>query len=210
MRELLQSEKPDFCLQPRFVEGVKLLAKYGFAFEICLKGDEQLRSVIGMLRILKRDGYSFDYTKSRGAWGETRLQKVLKVVLNHSGKPDIAGNDANQPQWYNLMSQLATEFPGVVCKLSGLTTEAKPMEEKSTQKYIEHAVKSFGVRNVMFGSDMPVATMGTSQLTGWMALIVAALRNADVEAGWRRAGFADLDAVVKRVFREIAEAVYGI
>src|SRR3954454_18147358 len=34
VRRILQDEDPEFCLQPRFVQGVKILADYGVGFDL--------------------------------------------------------------------------------------------------------------------------------------------------------------------------------
>ena len=55
-------------------------------------------------------------------------------------------------------------MPNVVCKISGLTTEAdwenwRPADLKF---YFEWALECFGFDRVLFGGDWPVATLATS------------------------------------------------
>jgi L-fuconolactonase len=54
----------------------------------------------------------------------TREHPNLKVVIDHGAKPII--NPADMPSWKDLMTQLAQETASqqVMCKLSGLWTEA--------------------------------------------------------------------------------------
>src|SRR5947209_219469 len=48
-RNLQDETEPDFCLQPDFVAGVRLLAEYHLAFDLCIKHG-QLPSVIELVR----------------------------------------------------------------------------------------------------------------------------------------------------------------
>jgi len=47
----------------------------------------------------------------------------LSFVLDHGGKPELAGGEIRR--WQDDITRLA-ERPNIVCKLSGLVTEAKP------------------------------------------------------------------------------------
>jgi L-fuconolactonase len=55
-------------------------------------------------------------------------------------------------------------LPNVVCKISGLTTEADRGNWQSTELkfYFEHALECFGFNRLMFGSDWPMATLATT------------------------------------------------
>ena len=67
--------------------------------------------------------------------------------------------------WRTLMSELAKQ-PNVVCKVSGLVTEANWRGWKSEDflPYINHLLEIFTPDRLMFGSDWPVATLGWSYL----------------------------------------------
>lgn len=139
VRRNLQAEANiDFCMQPEFVAGVKLLAKFGFTFDICIR-HEQLGAVVQLVR---------------------NVPEVM-FILDHFGKPGVRGK-ITEPWAANLKS--LADMPNVVCKISGLTTEGdwkiwKPVDLKF---YFDHALECFGFDRILFGGDWPVATLATS------------------------------------------------
>jgi L-fuconolactonase len=139
VRRLIQSEPdPAFCLQPGFVEGVRLLPAYDLAFDLCLY-HHQLQSAVELVRRCP----------------ETRF------VLDHIGKPDIKRRLFDP--WRQEIGELAA-LPNVVCKLSGLVTEAdhERWTPEDLAPYVAHALGVFGPERVMFGSDWPVALLASS------------------------------------------------
>ncbi len=138
IRRLLQAEADDFCLQQKFIDGVRLLAEFNFSFDLCVK-PHQLPAVIRLVEQCPD----------------------VRFVLNHLGKPDVAGKQL-QP-WQDNISKLAT-FPNVWCKISGLTTEAHHQTWRSDdlKPYINHVIKEFSFDRVMFGSDWPVVNLAGS------------------------------------------------
>ena len=161
VRRLLQDEADEaFCLRPGFVEGVRLLARYGLHGEICVY-HRQLGAVLELARRCP----------------ETRL------VLDHSGKPGI--KDGSWEPWATQIKALAG-LPNTVCKLSGLVTEADHAAWTPAQlrPYIEHVVAGFGFDRLMFGSDWPVLGLAASYQR-WVATLDAALAGAG-EAELRR------------------------
>ena len=81
----------------------------------------------------------------------------LQFVLDHFGKPQLAtGEIAN---WRDDIAHLA-ERPNVVCKLSGLATEAaKDWETADLQEAVDHALVCFGPGRLLWGSDWPVVNL---------------------------------------------------
>lgn len=122
----------------------------------------------------------------------------LAVVIDHGGKPDIAG-DAFAP-WCSRMQSLAQQTHAF-CKLSGLLTEASPgAGAEQLRPYVEHLVQCFGPQRLMWGSDWPVLNLATDYAQ-WLALtnaLLADLDNADREAilGGTAARFYGLDEPV--------------
>ena len=139
VRRNLQSE-PDleFPLQSSFLSGVRLLAEFGFTFDLCLR-HEQLPAAAELAR---------------------RVPEVT-FVLDHLGKPDVR-NQSFQP-WANDLNALAS-LPNVVAKISGLTTEANwhDWQPAELMPFLSQAFASFGPERLMFGSDWPVMTLATS------------------------------------------------
>jgi L-fuconolactonase len=64
--------------------------------------------------------------------------------------------------WAKGMETIA-RTTGVVCKLSGIATEAKPGWTAETLKpYARHVIDCFGPERVMWGSDWPVLELNGS------------------------------------------------
>jgi L-fuconolactonase len=137
VRRLIQSE-PDAAFPLRLVEGLRLLARYDLSFDICIK-HHQLGRTVEMVR----------------ACPETSF------ILDHLGKPDVAAG-LLEP-WRSDISALA-DLPNVVCKLSGLVTEADHQRWTPTDlaPYVSHVLAAFGPERVLFGSDWPVITHAAS------------------------------------------------
>jgi len=139
IRRNLQGERnADFCLRPEFITGVKLLAEFGFTFDLCIRHD-QLRAAAELV---------------------CRVTQV-NFVLNHFGKPDVRGKKTEP--WAADLKSLAAS-PNVVCKISGLATEAdwKNWQPADLKIYFDRALECFGFNRVLFGGDWPVATLATS------------------------------------------------
>lgn len=85
----------------------------------------------------------------------------LRAVVNHAAKPPIA-QQKFEP-WLADMKEIAT-YQGVMCKLSGLITEAdhKSWSANDIRPYISEVLNMFGDKRVMFGSDWPVCQLAGS------------------------------------------------
>ena len=70
-------------------------------------------------------------------------------------------------------------LPNVVCKLSGLTTEAdhKTWTRDQLRPYIDHVIECFGPDRILYGGDWPVSELAGSYLQ-WLATL-----------DWSTAGF---------------------
>ena len=89
---------------------------------------------------------------------------ALRIVIDHAAKPDIAGGGFDG--WAEALAPFA-ELPQVVCKLSGLPSEAGPdWNAKTLARWIERLMQMFGPERLMWGSDWPVLTEVAS-LTAW-------------------------------------------
>ena len=82
-------------------------------------------------------------------------------VLDHIGKPDIRGH--RMEPWRTHMSALAA-LPNVVCKISGVATEADHANwtTDDVRPYVAHALAEFGEDRVLFGGDWPVVRLASS------------------------------------------------
>ena len=137
-RNIQDETEPDFCLQPDFVAGVRLLAEYSLSFDLCIK-HWQLPSVIELVRLCPDTVF----------------------ILDHLGKPDIQHQQLEP--WKTSLRALA-ELPNVACKLSGMVTEADHAnwQPADLEPYIATVFGFFGPDRVMFGSDWPVALLASS------------------------------------------------
>jgi L-fuconolactonase len=117
-----------------------------------------------------------------------RRHPGLRIVVDHAAKPDIAA-DAFQP-WASDLRRLAA-VDTVVCKLSGLLTEAGTRTDAAALRpYVETVLEAFGPQRVLWGSDWPVLTTVT-EYRAWhdmaRALVPAEAHDAVFAASARRA-----------------------
>jgi len=91
-----------------------------------------------------------------------------KLILNHCGVPDIAG-DGLDP-WRQDIKALA-QIPNVICKLSGLMAYCAPGTSslETIEPYVDHALNCFGPNRMVWGSDWPVVNLAKG-LPEWIAV----------------------------------------
>jgi L-fuconolactonase len=93
------------------------------------------------------------------------------LVLDHVGKPavrDWTRKTEVQSRWSRCIRELAT-LPHVVCKLSGLVTEAdwsghsgtSPEDARIILSCFDQALEAFGPQRLMYGSDWPVCQLSS-------------------------------------------------
>ncbi len=143
IRRLLSPEdEPEFCLQPAFLAGLRLLPGLGLSFDICI-ANKQLGDVVRMVRACPE----------------------VEFILDHVGAPDIR-NGAMEP-WRTLMREMGA-LPNVVCKMSGIVSFADTETQGRTdfRPYADHVLESFGPDKVMYASDWPVLAAGWPGLKG--------------------------------------------
>jgi L-fuconolactonase len=90
----------------------------------------------------------------------------LKFVLDHCGKPLLATGEI--ATWQRDIALLA-QHPNIVCKLSGLVTEAAPgWQTADLRQAVDHVVACFGPGRMLWGSDWPVVNLAGGYAT-WFA-----------------------------------------
>jgi L-fuconolactonase len=84
-----------------------------------------------------------------------------RFVLDHIAKPMIRAG-MMQP-WKSDIRELAAH-PHVMCKISGLVTEARltGWKREDFRPYLDVVFEAFGEERVMFGSDWPVCLLAGS------------------------------------------------
>jgi L-fuconolactonase len=157
VRRLLQSETAEFAIQPDFVRGLRELPSYGLSFDICIK-HHQLAHVIQMVRACPDTSF----------------------ILDHLGKPDVRRGQLDP--WRQQMAELAS-LPNVVCKLSGLVTEAdvRRWTAADLTPYLSHVLGAFGEDRVLFGGDWPVVTRAATY-QGWISTLAELTSSLSAEA----------------------------
>ena len=94
-------------------------------------------------------------------------------VLDHIAKPKIAKGE--HVQWAAAIAELARR-PNVVCKISGMVTEARWTEWRPhtmpqvLQPYFDTVLRCFGPHRLMIGTDWPVLTVGCDYAMWWQTV----------------------------------------
>jgi L-fuconolactonase len=135
IRHIVQAEPDDFLLRPAFRRGVGLLERFGLAYDILIYP-----------RHLKAAEQFVSSLPSQ------------RFVLDHVAKPEIRSGRIDE--WRGGLAALA-HCPNVVCKLSGLMTEAdwQSWTPDQIRPYLDAAFECFGADRLMIGSDWPVCTL---------------------------------------------------
>lgn len=83
----------------------------------------------------------------------------LSMVLDHGAKPPLSQTAPRElTQWKLDIAALARETP-IVCKLSGLVTEAGSADAAVLTESTGHLLEHFGPRRLLWGSDWPVCEL---------------------------------------------------
>jgi L-fuconolactonase len=173
VRRLIQNQPdPEYVLKPAFLEAMRLLPKYNLSFDICVF-HPQLPNTLKMMRLCPE----------------------VAFILDHIGKPGIKAGLIDP--WRAHIGEMAA-LPNVVCKLSGLTTEADPKSwtREQLRPYIDHVVECFGPDRTLYGGDWPVSELAGSYLQWLMTL------------DWATAGFSRTDK--RKLFRDNAVKAYRL
>jgi L-fuconolactonase len=136
VRHVVQDEPDDhFMLGGAFQRGIGRLKQFNLTYDILIFS-KQLPAAIKL--VAKFPDQPF--------------------VLDHIAKPLI--KDGTLSPWREQILELA-KHPNVLCKVSGMITEAdwsawKPADFKP---YLDVVFEAFGVERLMYGSDWPVALL---------------------------------------------------
>ncbi len=172
VRRIYQDEPdPAFCLRPDFINGVRALSDFGLSFDLCLK-HPQLQATIDLADACPN----------------------VPMVLDHIAKPGIAAG-LMQP-WADQMHALAKR-ENVVCKLSGVATEAAAgWTPETLRPYMDEALEAFGPARLMFGGDWPVSTLAITY-PAWVALVDDLTRDLS-------------ETEQRQIFRDTARSFYRL
>lgn len=129
---------PMWLLRPDVLRGLRAVAGAGLAYDLLVRSRE-LPAALGVARAVPG----------------------LTLVLDHLAKPAVATGELEP--WASLLRGLS-DLDNVVCKLSGLVTEAdwRRWRPDDLVPYVGHALEVFGPHRLMFGSDWPVCLLAAS------------------------------------------------
>ena len=172
VRRLIQGrDAAALCADEGFGSAVRALAPRDLHFELCLTHD-QLPPAAALCAACPG----------------------VRFVLDHIGKPPIRAGGLDP--WRAEIDRLAA-LPNVVCKLSGVATEAHhdAWTPEALLPYMRHALGAFGAGRTLYGSDWPVARLAID-LGRWVDLVEEAME--DLSEAERREVFA---GTARRVYR---------
>ncbi|GAA2402578.1 amidohydrolase family protein [Actinomadura vinacea] len=174
IRHLVQDEPdPRWLLRDDVGRGVRAVAEAGLAYDVLVRPPQ-----------------------AEAALEFARRLPGMRLVLDHAGKPDIAGG--GWEPWASWITSMAA-LPHVTVKLSGLVTEAAhAWSMDDVLPYARHVLRVFGPDRVMYGSDWPVCTLAATyeQVTD-----IAEAACADLDADGRDAVFGGTARCVYRLER---------
>jgi L-fuconolactonase len=148
VRHNFQDEAPGFSTGQDFRTGVRLLGEAGLPFDACVR-QEQLGELADLADACPG----------------------TLIVLDHVGKPSLPDPG---PSWRPALRRLAGQ-DNVVCKLSGLATEAVPgTPAPALVAILREALETFGPGRCLYGGDWPVMTLATTY-GAWFDLVRTAL-----------------------------------
>jgi L-fuconolactonase len=149
IRHIAQDEPDDRWLaRPAVVRGVGALRRLGFTYDILVYA-RQLPAALALAQALPEQPF----------------------VVDHIAKPEIRAGRLDP--WRADVRRLAA-LPHVLCKLSGLVTEAAwdRWTPADLRPYLEVVLEAFGPGRLMIGSDWPVCL-----LAGDYATVTGAVRD---------------------------------
>lgn len=139
VRHIVQGEPDDaFMLRDDFMRGISLLAEKELAYDILIFP----RHLPVAIQLVEKF-------------------PDLRFVVDHIAKPPIS--EGKMEHWAKGIRDLAA-FPNVMCKMSGMVTEAEWTTWKPGHfvPYLDVVFESFGTERIMFGSDWPVCLLAGS------------------------------------------------
>lgn len=141
------------ALDNNFIEGVNLLEKFGYHFEINVN-HTQMDIVREFVKHIPN----------------------VPMILDHCGKPGIA--EGAIEQYRDDIGELA-QHPNLWIKLSDLALEADHSNwtQEDLLPYIEATIEIFGFDRVLYGGDYPICLQATT-LPNWVGILDRALSGA--------------------------------
>lgn len=135
-RRILQVMPDDLSRSETYRRNVRKIGKAGYPVDLC-----------------------FDGRQLSIAYDLVRADPDTVFILDHCGRPDIAGGDF--AAWHQEMIKLA-ELPNFWVKLSGLPTYCDQSGSKidGVKPYSDTVLELFGPSRMVWGGDWPVIDVG--------------------------------------------------
>lgn len=132
IRLIVQAQPAEFLLRDDFNTGVAKLKEFGLVYDV-LVTEDQLWAVLDFVD----------------------RHPEQPFVLDHVAKPKIKEGEIDS--WADHVRAVAKR-PHVVCKVSGMVTEAdfRNWKPADLEPYYDVVLEAFGPERLMFGSDWPV------------------------------------------------------
>jgi len=129
---------PDWLVRPDVLRGLRAVGEAGLAYDLLVRPRE-LPAALTAARALPD----------------------VRFVVDHCAKPRV--RDGADPEWAERLEPLAG-LPNVVCKLSGLVTEAdwRRWTPADLGPILSRVLDWFGPERVLIGSDWPVCLLAGS------------------------------------------------
>ena len=160
VRQVLHGDgtPPGYCLDKKFIAGVRLLGNLDMSYDICIRPKELP-----------------DAAKLIDECPDTRF------ILDHCGNANVQGTKTDTTDWKRDIAEVAKRKK-VVCKVSGIIASAKPGEWTSGQlaPFIKHVLEVFGPDRVTFGGDWPVCTLA-APLNVWIETLYLIVKDRSDE-----------------------------
>jgi L-fuconolactonase len=152
LREVVQCQPDGFLDRERFNRGIGQLKQLDLAYDLLIHEGQLVEAA----RFVDR-------------------HPTQRFVLDHAAKPKIAYCELEP--WGTNLRELGRR-QNVVCKISGLVTEARwdDWTLDSLRPYLDVCVEVFGPNRLMAGSDWPVCLVATGY-DQWFRLLEEYFRN---------------------------------
>jgi L-fuconolactonase len=136
---MLIHDRPDvnFADSQGHLQGVSILKEYGYTYDLLLR-TIHLPAAIRLVNKFQNQPF----------------------VVDHIAKPAMDGSDWEA--WKDGIEKIS-QYPNVMCKLSGLVTEGdwEDWDASNFVPYLDTVIEAFGADRLMIGSDWPVCTIAS-------------------------------------------------
>ncbi|RZS98129.1 amidohydrolase family protein [Cecembia calidifontis] len=137
-RKILQALPPSAMEEEAFLQGISLLSKYHFTYDILIF-PKHLPAALEFVKKFPNQAF----------------------IIDHLAKPAIKSGEFEH--WSKGIKELS-EIPNLYCKVSGMVTEAdwKKWKKEDFIPYLDHITDCFGTERLVYGSDWPVCLVAAS------------------------------------------------